>query len=518
MKSHYRNTKQLSVGTPAGNKTCTEIRKIPTNADRSPSFLGAFESRETGWGMSGFQVVPWSQTLLALVVGCVVLTSATNASFVVTSSDTLDILSDGASLTAAGTVFSMWTVGLSTASGGAIPIDPAMVVVQAGLKDGQASQPGVQFLLGAGADLGQAVNVDFEYQVASLLPIASASALLDGAAGNLDGVVTLMEEIQGPGVLAALAVNTDSLANLFDQELLTTPNTVVTVVNDLVVTGNATGTASVSSMFQLYELVPEPSTIVMFLSGLLAVFVIRVPHRAHGLMCKNAIQRAACAVIAMAVLAASSPTRASLIVVDSDTLENLTAGASLSARGTVFSDFMIFHSSATAGVSPINPENIVVETCEEADGSVSLHFLGFDAEAGSGQLLDLDFGFQVTSAAPIQAVEAKFDPSKIGVSGGGVVSMSETLFDNFPGRPVGHLSISSRELMQSTMIALPRNTMFVRKDLVVSGGLNGTAFVEDVWQNFVPEPSTFALCGLGAIGLLIRRRPNGWQYPQGPRN
>jgi len=128
-----------------------------------------------------------------------------------------------------------------------------------------------------------------------------------------------------------------------------------------------------------------------------------------------------------------------------------------------------------------------------------------------------DFGFQVTSAAPIQAVEAKFDPSKIGVSGGGLVSMSETLFlsmpnslfDNFPGPPVGHLSISSRELMQSTMVAPPRNTMFVRKDLVVSGGLNGTAFVEDVWQNFVPEPSTFALCGLGAIGILIRRRPNG---------
>jgi hypothetical protein len=196
--------------------------------------------------------------LMALTV--LQMQGSLSAGFILSDSASMSDLLAGDSLLASGTEFSDWTLNNALATGGALPIDPAAVTVQAG-NDGD--QVGLRFLLGAAVGPGQTADLDFTYKVSSGTPLANVGSLLDGAATNGTGVVSLAETlfVTFPGTpVGSLSVSTLNTASLSDETALDPARGMIVVRKDLVLTGGTAGTGSISSFFQLYQQVPEPTT------------------------------------------------------------------------------------------------------------------------------------------------------------------------------------------------------------------------------------------------------------------
>lgn len=196
----------------------------------------------------------------ALVVLTVwLVTGTSHASFIVSDTATMSDLIAGESLFTEGAEFSDWTVNNAVATGGSLVIDPDHVTVQAGVDGDRA---GLQFLLGTAVGPGQTVDLDFTFKVSTEMPTISAAALLDGAAANGTGVVSIAETLfeSFPGTpVGSLSVSTLDVESLADETALVPGLGMFIVRKDVVLTGGANGTASLSSFFQFFEQVPEPA-------------------------------------------------------------------------------------------------------------------------------------------------------------------------------------------------------------------------------------------------------------------
>ena len=209
----------------------------------------------------------------------------------------------------------------------------------------------------------------------------------------------------------------------------------------------------------------------------------------------------------LAVITVTTAAPAAFVVVNTDTMDNLVAGNSISVGGTNFDQWTVYSNLAFGvGATPVNLSNVMVDAGLE-DGVPALRFM-VGMSAGAMQLVDLDFGFRVTAPSPIEEVGAELIGSM--ATGTGVVSLGETIFESFPSTPVGNLSISSLagSMTDSGPVNPALSEMFVRKDLFLSGGANGTASLDKVLQYYqqVPEPSGLAICAFGLIGLANGRR------------
>ena len=200
------------------------------------------------------------------------------ASFITSDSATMSDLLAGDSLLAGGAEFSDWQLNNNLGVGGALEIDPATVTVQAGT-DG--NQVGLWFLLGSAVGPGQIVDLDLTYKVTSSVPLTSALALIDGAAANGTGVVSMSEVLfeSFPGIpVGSMSVSTLDAQNLADQTAFDPALGMVVVRKDIVLTGGTAGTASLSSFFQLYEQVPEPAAGIGLLMAMLSTLgLVRRP-------------------------------------------------------------------------------------------------------------------------------------------------------------------------------------------------------------------------------------------------
>jgi len=107
-----------------------------------------------------------------------------------------------------------------------------------------------------------------------------------------------------------------------------------------------------------------------------------------------------------------------------------------------------------------------------------------------------------------------------GATGTGLVDISETVYDaEFLGNTLAVLTCSKQEgdfdayLFDHSYFELAGSPAqvkeaWVRTGLVVQGGSDGTAELNDLFQLYsqIPEPATICLLGLGSLTLLRRRR------------
>lgn len=199
------------------------------------------------------------------------LQQSLQASFIASDSASMSDLLAGESLLANGAEFSDWQLNNNLDVGGAIEIDPATVTIQAGTN---GDQVGLWFLLGSAVGPGQIVDLDLTYKVSSEVPLSAAFALMDGAAANGTGVVSMSETLfeSFPGIpVGAMSVSTLNAQNLADQTTFDPALAMVVVRKDIVLTGGAAGTASLSSFFQLYEQVPEPASGISIMIALVGL-------------------------------------------------------------------------------------------------------------------------------------------------------------------------------------------------------------------------------------------------------
>ncbi len=119
---------------------------------------------------------------------------------------------------------------------------------------------------------------------------------------------------------------------------------------------------------------------------------------------------------------------------------------------------------------------------------------------------DVTFNYTVTSTVPITDLHLFF---AAGQSDGGVASVSETVFDLTNGGSFA-LAVQTPGTFSAVTFTKPTFSLFIVKDIGVSGGSTGFASISVVDQLFsVPEPATLLLLGSGLIGMALGQRRFG---------
>jgi hypothetical protein len=183
----------------------------------------------------------------------------------------------------------------------------------------------------------------------------------------------------------------------------------------------------------------------------------------------------------------------------------------------IIADFELFGFGEGGAISPSADTVFIQGGQDNASGDYGLCFL-LSWQAGSEQIITVpSLNFTVSAvpdAGPIENVSLHI----IGAfaTGTGVVNVGETVWDGpFPGGTlIGSLSTSKQNGDDDAFLSNdtgfePINKIYVRKSFTVTGGTNGTGFMDETFQFYgqIPEPATVILLGLGSLALLrIRKR------------
>ena len=155
---------------------------------------------------------------------------------------------------------------------------------------------------------------------------------------------------------------------------------------------------------------------------------------------------------------------------------------------------------------------------DDVTGDYGLKFL-LDWDAGSGQSISVSIDYKVS-------ILSGYDPyfiegawtllSLAGATGTGVVAATETIWDEplpfgdwlatlSTAWQVGGTGLDLKDYANFAQV----KQMWVNNGITVTGGLSGTAKLNEVFQMYtqIPEPATILLLGLGSLALLrIRKR------------
>ena len=188
----------------------------------------------------------------------------------------------------------------------------------------------------------------------------------------------------------------------------------------------------------------------------------------------------------------------------------------------LFDSFTVTSSSSPSLVPPV-PSGIEITPVEINDS------LGFKVNslwlASGGQWEDSTIQYRVGLTAQAAAQGSVIDGNALyttgvgsGSTSGGVASIAENLFAQYPALGVPFFATESNYYISPTNMCTqgsatfaPVTSLWVVEGVGVSGGSGpGAVQLGEFYQTFQsPEPSTFALLGIGAIGLFGYARRRG---------
>lgn len=214
------------------------------------------------------------------------ITSSTQATWVPLTGDMITISSVPAGgLVVGDKLFSEFEV-TGIAEGGALTPNADSVHVQGGIED-DTGQYGLRFRLNCDVGSEQSINAGINYVVSILdghdqLFIDGANMVLSVAGATGTGVVSATETIwDGPMTTSnwLATLNTswqvgDSDLNLRDYASFTQTKQ-IWARNGITITGGDNGTAKLNEMFQMYNQIPEPATVILLGLGSFSLFKTR---------------------------------------------------------------------------------------------------------------------------------------------------------------------------------------------------------------------------------------------------
>jgi len=170
------------------------------------------------------------------------------------------------------------------------------------------------------------------------------------------------------------------------------------------------------------------------------------------------------------------------------------------------------YTQATGDPPPASGVHMAPFTLPPPPGETGIQFSGaFNAAAGV--TADWVLSYRVDELTPGALINDAYLSIVGGIGGGtGRIDVSETITD-LSGHEIGHLDafINSTgvHLVDTGLILPPQTAVLITKDISVVGGSAG-ASLSVIDQGFssssVPEPSSWALLGIGMTGFLAFRR------------
>lgn len=182
----------------------------------------------------------------------------------------------------------------------------------------------------------------------------------------------------------------------------------------------------------------------------------------------------------------------------------------------LFSEFDVTGIAQGGALTPTADAILVQVGGDDSTGEYGLKFI-LDWDAGSGQSINANIDYKVSILPghdPWFIDGAWMVLSLAGATGSGTVSVTASIWDEplpfgdwlatlSASWQVGATGLDLEDLANFAQV----KQMWVNNGFTVTGGLSGTAKLNEVFQMYtqIPEPATVLLLGLGALALLRKR-------------
>jgi hypothetical protein len=235
------------------------------------------------------------------------------------------------------------------------------------------------------------------------------------------------------------------------------------------------------------------------------------------------IIRASCLALCVSAASFAAPVNCNTIATFSGLIgtNGLGSDAGCQIDNLIFSGFSFTANATGPNAAPVTAANIGIQVFANAPVATGFNFIGIPLLAGANSTNDLTLTYNVRTANGQASITSSFLSFTSAANGTGVSTVEETvcLGSLRPCLPPATL-ISQSVVTNPSIPAIiltnnqtfaPQRVVSVVKDIIVSGGSNGSASISQVTDTFdqtaVPEPSTVLIMSSGlAAAFFVRRR------------